>query len=211
MLQTWCNFSIRLNQSPPPSIYHVSKLDQSDSINQLFRPLITCQTWCNFSIRINQSPPPSIYHVSKLFATGFNLTQSIISSVRYSRVKPSTWFNPNQSITSSLHLSCVKFCSRCSIWLNQSTLLSVNHTSNLVQFFNPTQSITSSLYLSCVKVGSGPNGSLGRIIYHFFPVRHTPSLSLNQDSPHKIFMWAIFHLFYTYWSSNFSLIYICGS
>ncbi len=174
MCQTWCTCSSIVN-------------------DQLLRSRITSQICCNYSIRINQWPHPSIYHLSNL-PTDAQSDQSVNSSVYYSRVKPSSLFNLNQSITSSLHLSRVKLFAKVSIRLYQSTLPSVNHASNLVQFFNPNQSITSSsLYLSCVKVGSGPNGSLGRIIYHFFPVL----LSLNQDSPHKIFMWAVPFLFYT--------------
>jgi hypothetical protein len=150
-VKLFATVSIRLNQST-------------------LRPLITRQTWCNFSIRINQSPPPSIYHVS-------NFSQGV------------------------------------SIRLNQSTLPSVNHASNLVQFFNPTQSITfSSLYLSCVKVGSGPNGSLGRIIYHFFPVRHTPSLSQPRLSTQDFYVSCFSYLLYLLKFFNFHIdfSYICG-
>ncbi len=84
-----------------------------------------------------------------------------------------------------------------------STLPSVNHASNLVQFFNPNQSITSSLYLSCVKVGSGPNGSLGRIIYHFFPVRHTPSLSQPRLSTQDFYVSCFSSLLYLIKFFNF--------
>ncbi len=104
--------SIRINQSP--SSLHLSRQTfrngfQSDSINQLFHPLITRQTWCNFSIQINQSPPPSIYHVSNLAHDAYS-----------------------DSINQLFHplITCQTWCN-FSIRTNQSPPPSIYHVSNL--------------------------------------------------------------------------------
>ncbi len=119
MRQNWCNFSIRINQSPPPSIYHVSNFAQgvqSDSINQLFRPLISMSNLVQF-FKPNKTITSSL-HLSCVKLRAIWLNHSTLPSDNHVS-NLVQFFNRNQSITSSLYLSCVKHCSRGPIWLNQ--------------------------------------------------------------------------------------------